>query len=70
MDPRAKSASLWGLVGGLTFLVLAQGAVALDALAVPLGAVVTIGLAVAVVTAAVTYRYERRLLVWAREHGR
>ena len=70
MDPRAKSALLWGLVGGLTFLVLAQGAVALDVLAAGLTRFVAVAFVVAVVTAAATHRYERRLVAWARRRGR
>ena len=55
MSPRRKSALLWGAVGALVFLVLAQGAVLFD-VALPLGfvglLVVAVGLGAVVAWAA------------------
>ncbi|MFC3957552.1 hypothetical protein [Halovivax cerinus] len=70
MHPRAKSALLWGIVGGLTFLVLALGVVGFETVELSIARVLAVGFVVTGATAAVTYRYERRLRRWASEHGR
>ncbi|WP_435127119.1 hypothetical protein [Halobaculum sp. D14] len=62
MPPSAtRLAALWGVLGALTFLVLAQGAVLLG-VTLPVGFAGTLAVAVGVgaVTAAVGYGFERR----------
>jgi hypothetical protein len=70
VDPRARSALLWGLVGGLSFLVLAQG----YRLVAPLGldtlALLGLGCVVAVVTAGLSYVAEPRLAARGRNEQR
>lgn len=59
---RAKSAALWGLVGGFAVLVLAQG-VALVAGGLPLGygGVAGVAAVIAVAAAGIAYATEHRL---------
>ena len=62
MTPRRKSSLLWGLVGTLTFLVLALGyALAGGQLPVGVGGLAGIALAVGVVVTASAPAVERRL---------
>ena len=60
---RARSAALWGVVGGFAFLALAQGyrLVGPGSLPVGLGGTVLVALAVAVGSAGITYLAEARL---------
>ncbi|WP_313691984.1 hypothetical protein [Halorarum halobium] len=62
MTPRRKSALLWGAVGALAFLVLAQGAV-LASVRLPVGFLGMLGIAVALgaVVGGVSYLVEHRL---------
>jgi hypothetical protein len=59
---RAKSAALWGLVGGLAFLVLAQGFL-IVAGPLPVGVAGLVGLAaiIAVASGGIAYATEHRL---------
>jgi uncharacterized membrane protein YhhN len=58
MDPRTKSSLLWGLVGALAFLVLAQGWILLGGSLV--GPVATFGVSLAVFAAAATAAHVAR----------
>jgi hypothetical protein len=59
---RLRSSSLWGLVGLLSFLVLAQGyRLLVGPLGTGLPSLVVVGLAVGVVTTATSYLLEPRL---------
>jgi hypothetical protein len=59
---RAKSAALWGLVGGFAFLVLAQGLrIVGGALPVGYGGLVGLAAAVAVASGGIAYATEHRL---------
>ncbi|MFO8115957.1 MAG: hypothetical protein R6U01_11505 [Halorubrum sp.] len=59
---RAKSAALWGVVGGLAFLVLAQGVlIAAGALPVGYGGLVALAAAIAVASGGIAYATEHRL---------
>jgi len=60
---RARSAALWGAVGGFAFLALAQGyrLVGPGSLPVGLGGTVLVALAVAVASAGLSYLAEARL---------
>jgi len=59
---RAKSAALWGLVGGFAFLVLAQGFLIVGGpLPVGYGALVGLAAAVAVASGGIAYATEHRL---------
>ncbi|MFC7188019.1 hypothetical protein [Halorubrum yunnanense] len=59
---RAKSAALWGLVGGFSFLVLAQGfRIAAGDLPVGYGGVIGLAAAVAVASGGIAYATEHRL---------
>jgi hypothetical protein len=60
---RARSAALWGVVGGFAFLALAQGYRLLGpgSLPVGLGGLALVGLAVAVGSAGITYLAEARV---------
>lgn len=60
MDERTKASLLWGVAGGLAFLVLVQAARLLTDLSLGLPAVFPIAILVAVVTA---------LLGWVIEGG-
>lgn len=63
MSPRRKSALLWGVVGALAFLVLAQGAVLFE-LSLPIGfpGLLSVGLVLGVVVAGAVYATEHRLM--------
>ena len=59
---RAKSASLWGVVGGFAFLVLAQGLLIVGGpLPVGYGGLVGLAAAVAVASGGIAYATEHRL---------
>jgi hypothetical protein len=62
VTPRRKSALLWGAVGALAFLVLAQGYVLVVG-RLPVGMLgrLAIGVAVGAVVAGVTYATEHRI---------
>ncbi len=62
MTPRRKAALLWGVIGGLSFLVAAQGYVLVVA-RLPVGTLGLLGVAVVVsgVTAVATGLFRRRL---------
>ena len=67
MDARRKSAILWGVVGGMAFMVLAQGSIALDVVDLTIGQSLVVAVGVGVVGAAVVYRYEHRVTAWAAD---
>ena len=60
---RARSATLWGVVGGFAFLALAQGYRLLGpgSLPVGLGGLALVGVVVAVASAGITYLAEVRV---------
>mgnify|MGYP006302372295 CR=1 FL=1 len=60
---RARSAALWGIVGGFAFLVLAQGYRLLGPGSLPVGfaGTVVVAVAVAAASAGITYLAEARL---------
>lgn len=59
---RAKSAALWGVVGGFAFLVLAQGVLlAAGDLPVGYGGLIGLAAAIAVASAGIAYATEHRL---------
>ncbi|MFB6178163.1 MAG: hypothetical protein ABEI77_00385 [Halorientalis sp.] len=60
MDPNRKSSLLWGLVGGLGFLVLLQGYELASAHRVDWLVKVGVALVVVVAGAALSYGYQRR----------
>ena len=62
MRPRAKSSLLWGVIGGLVFLVLAQGYRLFARLDIGIFAEVVLAVAVGAVATAATYAIERWLL--------
>lgn len=61
MRPRTKSSLLWGVIGGLSFLVLVQGYELLAAMPVTIAAKASVALAVAVGTAGLTFAAHDRL---------
>ena len=67
MNRRTKSSLLWGVVGAMSFVVLAQGYLLLVG-ALPVGWVgmAVIGLLIAVVVATVSYTVEPRLAAVGR----
>ena len=67
MNRRTKSSLLWGVVGAMSFVVLAQGYLLLVG-ALPVGWVgmAVIGLLIAVVVATVSYMVEPRLAAAGR----
>ncbi len=59
---RAKSAALWGLVGGFAFLVLAQGSLLVAGdLPVGYGGLIGLAAAIAVASGGIAYAAEHRL---------
>ncbi|WP_408957422.1 hypothetical protein [Natrinema sp. 74] len=67
LDPRFKSALLWGLVGALSFLVLAFGyALAVEPIA-SIAGVVGVALSVGVGAGTGAYLLEPRLAAWATD---
>jgi hypothetical protein len=59
---RARSAALWGLVGGFAFLVLAQGYLLLDGdLPFGYGGLFALAAAIAVASGGIAYATEHRL---------
>ena len=67
MDARQKSAILWGVVGGMAFVVLAQGSIALDVADLTIGQSLGVAVGVGAIAATVAYRYEHRVATWAVE---
>ncbi len=67
MDPRHKASALWGVVGGLSFLVLVQGYEL--AVGVRLGVTVKTGVALAVVVAATLLTHLARPRVRGNERA-
>ena len=63
--PRVKSALLWGAVGFLAFLVLAQGYALLVEPLLPIARAVAVALGVGVGTAVGAYALEHRLAAWS-----
>jgi hypothetical protein len=61
LPPRLKSSLLWGVVGGLSFLVLVQGYELLTDRGVAVGVKAGVGFAVALVAAATTHVTRDRL---------
>ncbi|QLH84899.1 hypothetical protein HZS54_04060 [Halosimplex pelagicum] len=61
LAPATKASLLWGAVGGLAFLVLAQGYELLGDLGVGIGPKVAVALVVAAVTALATHLARGRL---------
>ena len=61
MRPRTKASLLWGLVGGMTFLVLVQGYELVGEPGIGFGAKLAVGLFVGIVTVGVTYTVDSQL---------
>jgi hypothetical protein len=61
MKPRLKASLLWGLVGALVFLVLAQGYELLDGLPISFGGKLGVALVVFVGASVVTYAADGRV---------
>jgi hypothetical protein len=61
MRPRTKSSLLWGVVGGLAFLVLLQGYELLSGQRVTIAAKAGVTVAVLVGATALTYAAQNRL---------
>ena len=61
MDPRTKASLLWGVVGGLAFLVLVQGYERLAGTPVSLSAKAGVAVAVGVGSTLAAYRMQPRL---------
>jgi len=61
MTPHARASLLWGVVGGLSFLVLAQGYELLAGAGITVGVKAGVALAVAAGAAAATYGLGNRL---------
>ena len=61
MHPRTKSSLLWGVVGGLAFLVLLQGYELITGQRVALGAKFGVALVVLVGATGLTYAAQTRL---------
>ncbi|EMA19904.1 hypothetical protein [Haloarcula argentinensis] len=61
MDPRTKASLLWGVVGGLAFLVLIQGYELLAGVPVSIPAKAGVAVAVGVGTTLASYRMQPRL---------
>jgi hypothetical protein len=70
MSPRARSALLWGLVGGVGFLALAQGYRLVASLGVGTLALAGVAVVVAAVTALTSYVAEPRLAARGRNEQR
>ena len=67
MNRRTKSSLLWGVVGGMTFVVLAQGyLILLGSLPIGWVGLAAIGLLIAAVVATVSYMVEPRLAAAGR----
>ncbi|WP_459193549.1 hypothetical protein [Halosimplex sp. J119] len=61
LSPRARSSLLWGVVGGLSFLVLVQGYELVGDLGVGIGIKIIVALVVAAVATLLTYAAGARL---------
>ena len=61
MDDRVQASLLWGLAGGLAFLVLAQGARLVSEVNIGLGRQLPVAVGVFAVTAGLGYVIETRL---------
>ncbi|AAV47310.1 unknown [Haloarcula marismortui ATCC 43049] len=61
MDPRTKASLLWGVVGGLAFLVLIQGYELLAGVPVSIPAKAGVAVAVGVGATLTSYRMQPRL---------
>ncbi|MHC3379159.1 hypothetical protein [Haloarcula sp. H-GB5] len=61
MDPRTKASLLWGVVGGLAFLVLIQGYELLAGAPVSVSAKTGVAMAVGVGATLASYRMQPRL---------
>ena len=70
LDPRAKSALLWGAVGSLSFLVCAQGYTLLAEPILPITQALTLAVPVGVAAGACAYLLEPRLAAWAADRAR
>jgi asparagine N-glycosylation enzyme membrane subunit Stt3 len=66
MDPRRRSSLLWGLVGALSFLVLLQGYHIVSDGFLPLPAVVSATVVVALASAALAHVLRPRIRRYAR----
>ncbi|MFP9061916.1 hypothetical protein ACLI4R_15490 [Natrialbaceae archaeon A-chndr2] len=69
MEPRQKSAVLWGAVGFMTFLVLVQGYALFREPLVSIMQGFAIAVAVAVGTAALAYALEHRVAAWSAKRA-
>ena len=65
MDPRTKSALLWGAVGFMTFLVLVQGYALLREPLVTITQGAAVAALVGVATAGSAYALEHRIAAWS-----
>ncbi len=70
IGPRTKSAVLWGLVGGLAFLVLVQGYALLVAPLVSITGALALAAAVGIGAGLGAYLLEPRIAAWALDRGR
>ncbi|OLZ39945.1 hypothetical protein A6E15_02645 [Natrinema saccharevitans] len=70
IDPRTKSAVLWGLVGALSFLVLVQGYALLVAPLVSITGALALAAAVGIGAGLGAYLLEPRIAAWALDRGR
>lgn len=67
IDPRAKSAALWGLVGLLSVLVLVQSYALLATPLLPITGALGLGLVVGLAVGIGAYALEPRLAAWAAD---
>lgn len=65
MNPRVKSALLWGAVGFMTFLALVQGYALYDGPLVSIGQGAAIAFLVGAGAAACAYLLEHRVAAWS-----
>ncbi|MFP8952033.1 hypothetical protein ACLI4Z_03535 [Natrialbaceae archaeon A-arb3/5] len=65
MNPRTKSALLWGAVGVMAFLVLVQGYALVSGPLVSIAQGAAVALGVGLVTAASAYALEHRIAAWS-----
>ncbi|AGB30661.1 hypothetical protein Natpe_0739 [Natrinema pellirubrum DSM 15624] len=70
IGPRTKSAVLWGLVGGLAFLVLVQGYALLVTPLVPITGALALALGVGLASGLGAYLLEPRIAAWSLERER
>ncbi|SER12110.1 hypothetical protein SAMN04489841_3003 [Natrinema salaciae] len=70
IDPRAKSAFLWGVVGTLSFLVLVQSYALFATPLVTITQALALGIAVGLGAGSGAYLLEPRFAAWAADRSR